>query len=120
MLALSLCRQAKLTQALAFELFDASAAVFRATNDALSRPLPHVYQTDSQGTTAPIVPLDQSRQEAATSMGTAGVYNPVRVQNLTDISQKHVRLQKSCPFHDKLLMLLLWSACGLMTLCICS
>lgn len=51
----------------------------------LSTPLPHVYQVDPQGSTAPIVPPDELRQEAAASLGTA-----VRVQNLASISQKHV------------------------------
>lgn len=68
----------------------AVAAVFKATGDALARPLPHVYQTDAQGTTTPIVPLEQSRQEAQATMGTAGQYSAVRVQDLSSISQKHV------------------------------
>lgn len=67
----------------------ASVAVFKATGDALSSPLPHVYQTDAQGTTTPVVPLEQSRMEAQASMGTSGMHSAVRVQDLTGISQKH-------------------------------
>ncbi|KAL3155067.1 hypothetical protein ABBQ38_011132 [Trebouxia sp. C0009 RCD-2024] len=66
------------------QLETASAAVFKTAGDMLSTPLPHVYQVDPQGSTAPIVPPDELRQEAAASLGTA-----VRVQNLASISQKH-------------------------------
>ncbi len=54
------------------------------------RPLPHVYQADPQGTAQPLVPQEELRQEAATSMGTAGLHSSVRVQELASISQKHV------------------------------
>lgn len=71
-------------------LLNVLAAVFKATADTLARPLPHVYQADPQGTAQPIVPSEELRQEAATTMGTAGMQNSVRVQDLTSISQKHV------------------------------
>ena len=61
------------------------AAVFKTAGDTLSRPLPHVYQADQQGSAIPIVPPDELRQDVASSMGTA-----VRVQNFSSISQKHV------------------------------
>ena len=62
-----------------------ATAVFKTAGDTLSRPLPHVYQADQQGSAVPIVPPDEMRQEVATSMGTA-----VRVHDLSSISQKHV------------------------------
>lgn len=67
----------------------ASVAVFKVTGDTLGRPLPHVYQADAQGTAQPIVPQEELRQEAAATMGTAGVRSSVRVQDLLSISQKH-------------------------------
>lgn len=66
------------------------AAVFKATADTLGRPLPHVYQADPEGNAQPIVPSEELRQEAATTMGTAGMQSSVRVQDLASISQKHV------------------------------
>lgn len=60
-------------------------AVFKTAGDTLSRPLPHVYQADQQGSAVPIVPPDEMRQEVASTMGTA-----VRVHDLSSISQKHV------------------------------
>ncbi|DBB01296.1 TPA: hypothetical protein ACH3X3_011693 [Trebouxia sp. C0006] len=71
------------------QLETASTAVFKATGDALSRPLPHVYQEDAQGIAQPVVPQDELRQQAATTMGTAGPQSSVRVQDLATISQKH-------------------------------
>lgn len=68
----------------------ASTAVFKVAGDTLSRPLPHIYQTDAQGVAAPYVPQEELRQEAAASMGTAGVQSPVNIQALGSISQKHV------------------------------
>ena len=68
-----------------------AAAVFKVTGDTLTRPLPHVYQADAQGTAQPVVPQEELRQEAAATMGTAGVRSTVRVQDLASISQKHVR-----------------------------
>ena len=61
----------------------AATAVFKAAGDILSTPLPHVYQVDPQGSTVPIVPPDELRQD--TGRGTA-----VHVQSLASISQKHV------------------------------
>ena len=68
-----------------------AAAVFKVAGDTLTRPLPHVYQADAQGTAQPVVPQEELRQEAAATMGTAGVRSAVRVQDLASISQKHVR-----------------------------
>lgn len=81
----------------------ATTAVFKATADTLARPLPHVYQADPQGTAQPIVPSEELRQEAATTMGTAGMQNSVRVQDLTSISQKHTADMESnvlAPLHN--------------------
>ena len=59
--------------------------MFKTAGDTLSKPLPHLYQADQQGSAVPIVPPDELRQDVASSMGTA-----VRVQDLSSISQKHV------------------------------
>ena len=71
-------------------------AVFKTAGDTLSRPLPHLYQADQQGSAVPIVPPDEMRQDVGSSMGTA-----VCVQDLSSISQKHV----SCDIVDYLKLL---------------
>ena len=49
-----------------------------------------MYQEDAQGNAQPLVPQDELRLQAATTMGTAGPQSSVRVQDLATISQKHV------------------------------
>lgn len=71
-------------------------------------PYPHVYQEDAQGGTQPVVPQDELRQQAATTMGTAGPQSSVRVQDLATISQKHV----CCLSRFFLLVLVVFYAVG--------
>lgn len=68
--------------------------VFTATKAALTSPLPHVYQADTQGNSVPVIPPDELRQEAAVNMqsGNAGQAGSVKVAELDQISRYHVSI----------------------------
>ncbi len=62
------------------------------TEDTLSRPMPHVYQIDTETNQAkPIVVPDAIRQKAAADGSGTGSFHDVHVKELRIIAQQQVQ-----------------------------
>ena len=70
-----------------------SAAMLLTTEDTLSRPMPHIYQIDTEtGQAKPIVVPEASQQDAVAAVGSnIGSLHDVRVKELRIIAQQQVR-----------------------------
>ena len=69
-----------------------TAAMLLTTEDTLSRPMPHVYQIDSETNQAKPVVAPEAIQESVAAVGTGiGSLHDVRVKELRVIAQQQVR-----------------------------
>lgn len=67
----------------------ATAAMLLTTEDTLSRPMPHVYQIDSESNQAKPVVVPEAIQESVAAVGTGiGFLHDVRVKELRIIAQQ--------------------------------
>ncbi|DBB16291.1 hypothetical protein WJX82_001953 [Trebouxia sp. C0006] len=67
----------------------ATSAMLLTTEDTLSRPMPHVYQIDSETNQAKPVVVPEAIQESAAAVGTGiGSLHDVRVKELRIIAQQ--------------------------------